>query len=386
MSHTRRNFIKIMGSSAVIMAATGAGITTFALTRTPETALKPWELAGGNNYKDPRMRALSYGVLAPNPHNRQPWMVDLKTEGEITLYCDLDRLLPATDPFDRQITIGLGCFLELTQIAASQDGYSANIQPFPEGFNDKNLDKRPIARIKFQKSDDKKADPLFDQIPNRRSNKSPFDTTRPVPADILKTITNAGRTNVTAKSRNDDAFLTQMRDLTWRAMELEIKTPYTFQESVDLMRIGKAEINANPDGLNLRGPFLEGLNALGLLTREGMADPSSSSFQQGLDMFIPIMNSAMAYLWITTPGNSRIDQINVGRSYVRHNLKATELGLAYHPISQTLQEYPEMSGLFDELHETVQAGSARVQMLVRLGYGENIDPSPRWPLDTKVQS
>ena len=38
------------------------------------------------------------------------------------------------------------------------------------------------------------------------------------------------------------------------------------------MRIGKAEINANPDGIDLGGAFLEALSAAGLLTRETLAD------------------------------------------------------------------------------------------------------------------
>ena len=386
MPKSRRNFIRIIGSSAVILAAASAGVTGFALTRTPESALKPWKTVGNAGYSDPRMRALSYAILAPNPHNRQPWMVDLKVEDEVNLYCDLDRLLPETDPFSRQITIGLGCFLELLNIAASQDGFNIDIQPFPEGFSNEQLDKRPIARVRFTKAKTVKGDPLFAQIPHRRSNKKPFDITRKIPVNILDQLISADTSNVSTKVRNDDVFIHQMRSLTWRAMKTEIMTPHTMQESIDLMRIGKTEINATPDGIGLSGAFLEGLSVTGILTRETMADQNSSAFATGLNMFDEILNSAMAYLWISTPENSRIDQINVGRSYVRLNLKATELGLAFHPISQALQEYPEMSALYDELHQTVQAEGKRVQMLVRLGYGKTLDPSPRWPLDTKVIS
>ena len=67
----------------------------------------------GSQYTDPIRRALSFAILAPNPHNRQPWVVDLKSDTEAVLTCDLQRLLPATDPISRQIVIGLGCFLEL---------------------------------------------------------------------------------------------------------------------------------------------------------------------------------------------------------------------------------------------------------------------------------
>ncbi|MEO1612027.1 MAG: twin-arginine translocation signal domain-containing protein, partial [Pseudomonadota bacterium] len=99
---SRRNFLKILGGG-VVLAAGGAG--AFYGTRTPAKALAPWEAAGG--YDEPRMRALSYAILAPNPHNRQPWMVDLSVADQVTIWRDKAKNLPETDPFDRQLTIGM---------------------------------------------------------------------------------------------------------------------------------------------------------------------------------------------------------------------------------------------------------------------------------------
>ena len=147
----------------------------------------------------------------------------------------------------------------------------------------------------------------------------------------------------------------------------------------------KSEIGANPDGIDLGGAFLETLNRVGVLTREELADAESSAFQQGLDMYREITGTAMAYLWLTTDGNSRRDQLAAGRAWVRINLKATELGIAIHPLSQSLQEYAEVQLHFDEVHALLGAGSGqRVQMLGRLGYGPAAAPSPRWPLETRI--
>jgi len=73
MPLSRRHLIRIAGSSAVVLAA---GTGAFALTREPSKALATWS-AAGSGYDDPRLRALSWAILAPNPHNRQPWIVDL---------------------------------------------------------------------------------------------------------------------------------------------------------------------------------------------------------------------------------------------------------------------------------------------------------------------
>ena len=105
------------GGTIVAATATGGVIAN----RSPQTALLPW-VPPGAQYTDPRKRALSWAILAPNPHNHQPWLVDLSTDGQATLYVDTTRLLPHTDPFSRQITIGLGCFIELARMSAAQDG------------------------------------------------------------------------------------------------------------------------------------------------------------------------------------------------------------------------------------------------------------------------
>ena len=375
----RRTFIRLAGTTTVIFAA-GAG--AFAATREPTKALTPWKTAG-IGYDDPRMWALSYAILAPNPHNRQPWMADLREDNVITLRCDLERLLPHTDPFNRQIVIGLGCFTEILRIAAAEAGYLVDIKAFPQGMPDSNLDQRPIARIQFHNSSTVKLDPLFKFVLDRRSNKDPFDTDRNVSSTILKQLVEAADHVDSIGWTNHQSLVMELRDLSWRAMELEIKTPRTFQESIDLMRIGKSEIEANPDGIDIGGPIMEGMQMLGLLTRKGMADPHSLEFETGLDMFRPIMASGMAYAWISTNSNTRFDQLNVGRVWVRLNLKAAELGLGVHPISQALQEYPEMAELNKELHRKLGV-DGRVQMLGRLGYGEPQAQSPRWPVDQKT--
>jgi len=168
---------------------------------------------------------------------------------------------------------------------------------------------------------------------------------------------------------------------------LEATTPRTLKESVDLMRIGKAEIEASPDGIDLGGPFLETLSVVGLLDRRQLADPDSQAFQQGMDLYDQLMHTAMAHQWIVTPGNARADQLAAGRAYVRVNLKATELGLGMHPLSQALQEFPEMAALHDELNATLAPPAGRrVQMLARLGYGPAVPASPRWPMESRVRS
>lgn len=365
MTISRRKALGIIGGGTILAAT--AGGTLFATTRTPSRALAPWADAGG--YSEPRRRALSYAILSPNPHNRQPWQVDLGTADTVTLYRDKTRDLPHTDPHARQLTIGLGCFLELMTIAASQTGHAVDLDLFPQGEDG------PVAHARF--TEGAAPDPLFAHVMERRSCKEPFED-KPVPTPLTEQL--APFANVIT----DPQQVAALRKLTWDAWMVEAHTPRTMKESVDLMRFGKREINANPDGIDLGGAFLETLMIAGVLGREAQMDPQSTGFQEGVRIYEEMLTATPAYAVLTTPGNARSDQIEAGRRWLRLNLMTTSLGLALHPVSQALQEFPEMAPHYKSAHQMLAKNGETVQMLGRLGYGPTVSKSPRWPLETRI--
>jgi hypothetical protein len=204
---------------------------------------------------------------------------------------------------------------------------------------------------------------------------------------VLHEITGAAGTRIIAGSVGHGPRLQKLRALTRDALRDEILDPHAFKESVDLMRIGRTEIEANPDGIYLGGAFLETLNLLGVLTREKLADPQSDAFQVGLDMADEQASTAMGFVWINSQGNNRIDQITAGRSYLRVALRVTSLGLAMQPMSQALQEYAAMKSHYEQVHAMLSESTGeRVQMLARIGYAEEVQPSPRWALSTRIKA
>jgi hypothetical protein len=167
---------------------------------------------------------------------------------------------------------------------------------------------------------------------------------------------------------------------------IEATTPRTWRESVDLMRIGRSEIEASPDGIALGGAALEALALAGQISRKSLADPTSRAFRSGVDRYRAMLEQTPSYLWITTPGNSRSDQIAGGRAYVRANLAAAASGLGMHPVSQALQEFPEMATELDAIHARLGIKAPqRVQMLARVGHAAAVDASARWPLEAKLK-
>lgn len=376
----RRKFLAIAGGGVILAA--GVGIGTIA-NRFPHKALEPWSKAG-SDYSEPRMRALSYAILAPNPHNRQPWMVDLSVADQITLKIDTNRLLPHTDPFNRQITVGQGCFLEVLAMAAAEDGYRVDFDLFPDGSDNTALDDRPVAVIKMTKDASVTPDPLFAHVFDRRSTKEPYDLNQPVASDALDRIAMSAQNGSRVGTNNEPLRVEQMRKFTHDALAVEIETPRTYKESVDLFRIGKKEVEANPDGIDFSGPFFELAHSAGFMSREGALDTSSAEYAEGLKTVFANTDTAMAYLWQVTNGNTREDQINAGRDWVRLNLAVTAEGLAIQPLSQALQEYPEMETYYKQVHKDLAPEGGTIQMLGRLGYAARVAQSPRWPLEAKI--
>lgn len=377
MTLSRRKTLALIGGG-VIVAATGAFACD--VTRLPRSARAPWAAAGA--YDDPRMRALSWAILAPNPHNRQPWLVDLSQPDTAVLFVDTDRLLPQTDPFNRQITIGLGCFLEILRLAALEEGLAVSFDLFPDGESAAGLDGRPVAVCRFAPTAEA-GDPLFAQVPHRRSNKEPYDTARPVPYEALAQVAQAA-TALGMGFTVDADEVAALRDLSLRAMRIEFATERTLRESVELFRIGRREVDANPDGIDFTGPMFEGLARAGLFTREASMDAEGLVARSADAAFAANFNSAMAHLWQVTPGNTRADQIRAGADWVRINLAATALDLSLQPLSQALQEFPEMAGPYAEIHGRLAPEGGTVQMWARVGYGRVVPPSPRWPLEEKL--
>ena len=140
-----------------------------------------------------------------------------------------------------------------------------------------------------------------------------------------------------------------------------------------------------PNGLSLDGALNASLAGLGVLSREALDDPESIAYQETYSFYERSCRTAMAFTWTTTGTNTRRDQLEAGRAWVRMHVAANALGVAFHPLSQALQEFPEMAEHYREAHDllTVQSGET-VQMLARLGYAPNVVPAPREAIESRL--
>ena len=378
---------------AIALVGGGVVLTGFALpgcsSDYPAATLQAWQAPPLDG--DLRRFMLAHGLLAPNPHNRQPWLADLRRDGEITLVCDKDRLLPQTDPFGRQILIGCGAFIELAVIAAAQRGHRVRVEPFPEG--EPGANELPgghvVARLLLTPDPATPRDPLFEQIRRRHTHKGAYDNSRQVPAELWQQLGAISRERgLLAGEIFDAPRVDQVRRITRESFEAEVTTARTWLESAHLLRIGPTEIEQHRDGISIMAALPRFMSSIGVFDRFEVPVRGNSNFARVMERWLP-HETGSGYHWIASRGNSRRSQLDSGRAYVRAHLLACAAGADMHPLSQALQEFAEVRPQYDALLRLLgfDAAQTTIQMLARVGYGATAaPPTPRRDLAQLVRA
>jgi len=373
----RRAFIRLLGGGAVLAAGAGAAGCS---SEMPDVAVAPWRAAAAET--EVRRFMLAHALLAPNPHNRQPWIADLREPDRIHLLCDGERLLPETDPWGRQILIGCGAFIELAVIAGAQQGRAVGVALFPDGAPAPTAlpAGTRVATLTIGATGSAQRDALHAQITRRHTSKAAYAAGRPLPAGLADSWRRtAGDFGLQSGVVQGEAAMAPLRKLTREAFEIETMTPRTWLESGRLIRIGPDAIARHRDGISLNDPLVRAVHAVGLFDPLKVPQPGSKDLQRVMDRWAPF-ETGSGYLWLASPGRDRPAQVAAGRAYVRMHLQATAAGADMHPLSQALQEFPEMRGPYETVHRLLGVDPAvgAVQMLARVGVAlEPAKPSPR---------
>ena len=382
----RRNFIRLLGGGIVVSSLSSL---TACSDDFPAEAVEAWQ--GPGDEPDLRRWALAYAILAPNSHNRQPWLVDLREPNTITLYVDRSRMLPMTDPWFRQIVVSQGTFLESLVVALRERGLSPEVQLFPQGeFKPHEVDDRPVARVSWAGDaapvDSPAApasvlsavsavsavsaaslldlatgkDPLFAQLLRRHTAKIDYDTTRPVaPAtlDALRSVLNDPEVAVAGVKFGgtvDAARLEPLRTLCWESARTELLTPRTVMESVQLTRIGPAEIAQHRDGISVNSMLPRLAAMVGAFDRSNPPAEGSTAYKQMMGRFEGHSRTAMGFVWLSTPHGPPRGS--------RHHPQCRGAGRACLPAPAT---QGDRAGPANPPHEPGPAGISRDEALVR---------------------
>jgi hypothetical protein len=331
----------------------------------------------------PILRAISWGIRAPSPHNTQAWKFRPLSETTALLYVDQERLLPATDPPARQIHIGAGCCIETLAVGMTTEGYHTAVELLPDGpYGLDEIGRKPVASIELRPGAVTGPDELADAIGRRQTNRKPY--TGP-----LFTETEAERLRaflppdtVEMVTFNHPDAIRPLIDTFYRAYEIEVSTRHLWEETRRWWRFNEVQRRTLRDGLSVPQSGVDGLKRRFIEWTMRNGDPkrwfSRFSTRSTLRTLRKGFESARGVVLLTTKTNQQIDWLRAGRAFARAHLGLTKLGLTCAPNSQVLQEYPEMAALQREFNELVGVRDPqKVQMAFRVGRAERAYVSPR---------
>jgi hypothetical protein len=205
-----------------------------------------------DDYNNPVMKAISYGLTAPSPHNTQSWFIDTLSDTEMLLY--VKHLLPETDPPARQIHMGAGCFIELVAIGMSKEGYRTEVDYFPQGDYEVKpfeIAKKPVAKITLAKDDRQTKDILYDFIYQRGTNRRPYK------GKMISQEEFGQMTALIGPHHSELVFIAgkeQMQpylNIFSQAMEIETRTKATNEETRQMFRFNEKERAEKKDGISI---------------------------------------------------------------------------------------------------------------------------------------
>lgn len=304
---------------------------------------------------------LHYAVLAPSNHNTQPWMFSVQCN-QVELYADRSRSLQVTDPHDRQLLISCGCALFHLRAAMWHFGFLDRTALLPVPGNPDLL-----ARVSLGDEDPPtpQQEALFRAIPKRRTNRQLFRDD-PLPEELkLELIKAATRESAWLHFVDDRDQRNAIADLIaegdrqqWanRRFRLELSAWLHPNDGEARDGIPSSAQNAG-DLLAVAGPLVIRTFDLG----EGQAakDRDIAAYSPGLIVLGTQADEPEAWL-------------AVGQALARVLLRARvdEVWASY--LNQPI-EIPALRPKVTEL----LALPGQAQIILRLGYGPNVSPTPR---------
>ncbi len=341
----------------------------------PSRYLEPWSSEYHSSLKDPRLQLVSHGLLASSGHNMQPWLVRLDSDPDVfVLYADSSRLSVAVDPLSRQVMVSQGTFLEYVRVAGDELGYPVTIELFPEGdYGESNLATSmsdvPVARVTLATAA-ARPQATYGSLFASDTNRAPYTAT-PLTSDQRASFAGLDeRSGASLSILTSPTDLAALGQFAIDGSRIESKSAAATAESNAVFRSNEYLKNDSPWGFSVEGQGTSGFMKYllqGLITLVPAINSDDVGAQRQIDLTTTAVAATPAYGLITTPTNTRREQVEAGRLYASFGLTARSMGLVMQPLSQVIQEYPAVAEQYAAIHGLYAPGGETIQMLVRLG-------------------
>jgi nitroreductase len=336
----RRSFLK--GAGALTVAVAGGGVWrahdqgVFSVGEGP--AYEPWhDWNSGSN--DGPLVLVRAAILAASPHNTQPWLFKV-TNSWIELYVDTARNVGALDPYLREEHIGIGCALENLMLAAASYGYAAKLTLVPGKLGTISAHPKPdlVARVDLAISKREQSE-LYDAIPRRHTNRSPYRPEKPIPAHIVNELSSLGNDEAGIRifSFTAAADRKKITEISSAANAELYSDPEVERSSERWVRTKWSDVQKYRDGLTIDAFGLSPVAAavakiLPLSMFRRIASRAQKNAYSELMLSAPLIG-----LIAVRDRYDKAGSMHAGRIWQRIHLLATVRGLAARPSNEVVE-------------------------------------------------
>jgi hypothetical protein len=336
--------------------------------------LNPWKIDESGYPKAGSVReqlafCVNYAVLAPSIHNTQPWLFHL-LDGSIEVCLDRSRMLPATDPDAREMTISCGAALTNLLVAIRHFGNEASVQYMPETGNPD-----LVARVRMgrARSPDHQDESLFRSIRRRRSVRRPFQS-RPVPRELQRRlIWLASEYGCWLYFAEFGLDRDQIADLVEQAHQRQLNDPAYLAERAS--RIAAGEL-PGVGGLPVVSSNGNSVSALGNGITPAFA---LAAGQRWRERDRELVKSSPVLFMLGTSGDTPLEWLRAGEALQQILLLAESVNVSASFLNQPCQ-VPDLR----EQLRLITGRSGPPHVLLRMGYGTGAEPTSRRPVQDVI--
>lgn len=315
---------------------------------------------------------LNYAVFAPSSHNTQPWQFKIADDA-IELYADKTRALPVADPDYRELTISCGAALFHLRIAMRHFGYGDAVEILPESDNPNLLARIRLGSKRISRLEENL---LFRAIPKRCTNRLEFKDSQ-LPNSLMLELESAccseGNWLQICTQRIPSAKRDAVINLITEGDRIQMADPVFRQELAQWIHLGRSHdgIPAHAQGMSQRFDPLAPLISFAIRSFDLGKSQADKDYQ--LAIAAPVLMS------IFSNGDTPEDWIATGEALAHLLLRARVEDVWASFFNQPIQ-VPHLRSRLQALFPD----SGYPQILLRLGYAREVQPTPRRSVDEVV--
>jgi len=380
----RRDFLKLSGEGMFLLGGMSMLNACGGLKRDdlPQSNGEKESLKG---LEKDEIAILYLASLAPSGHNTQPWVVRILEPKHWVIGSDKKRWLPAVDPDNRELLLGIGAFIENLVMAAGTFGYEVDIQIIAKNPLD-----RDIAEIRLKKG--KTVDFPLEKIKTRRTVRSGYSD-QEIKAEDLKYITrHDAKSCIVSDVPSPHSFYFPNSSLQGKYLQegtIAANRTQAFrdpaqEELANWIRWSNKEARQYRNGLTPESMEIKGLAGWYVRNFYHRESILKKSFrEQTVDITSKQVKTCGGWLVVTSTDSNIPTLIEYGRVFENMLLKIREKMIAIHPMTQMLEEEAWKNRVAKEL-----GVGGEVQWILRIGYLKSYpDPlSLRRPVSWFVQT